>query len=79
MLVQGTLPFETIAGQLAAVDYIASLGTRFGKNSGDKIENSIDKRIALSDGFEVIATHEAALAQHFVSGLDGENVLKLAC
>lgn len=69
MAEQGTLPFETIAGQLAAVDYIASLGTRF----GDCDDDNTDKRIALSAGFDVIAEHEAALSQQFVSGLEGEN------
>ncbi len=72
MVGQGTLPFETIAGQLAAVDYIASLGTRFGTNKIDEVDTSVDKRAALKEGFGVIAAHEAALAQQFVSGLDGE-------
>ena len=80
---QGTLPFETIAGQLAAVEYIASLGTRFGTNRIDEVDTSVDKRVALEEGFGVIAAHEAALAQQFVSGLDGKilfpNILWLLC
>ncbi len=56
------------------MDYIASLGTRFGINSSDEVDDSFDKRAALEDGFGVIAAHESALAQQFVSGLDGKNL-----
>jgi len=67
----GTLPFETIAGQLAAVEYIASLGTRFGG-----CELGAETRTALGAGFDVIATHEAALAQQFVAGLEGKRAAR---
>ena len=55
------------------MDYIASLGTRFGNGSSDEPVDSSEKRAALAEGFKVIAMHETALAHQFVSGLDGEN------
>ena len=52
---RGTLPFETIAGQHAAIDYIASLGGVSTEQEG--------RRAALEAGFAAIELHENALCQ----------------
>ena len=55
------------------MDYIASSTAVWHAKQQQRVDDSVDKRVALEEGFSVIATHEAALAQQFVSGLDGKN------
>jgi selenocysteine lyase/cysteine desulfurase len=55
----GTLPHESLAGLIAAVDYIAELaGPGYGND-----------RAAVLTGMEAIRSHEATLSQRFLSEL----------
>jgi cysteine desulfurase family protein (TIGR01976 family) len=54
----GTLPHESLAGLIAAVDYIAALSPGGG-----------DRRSSVLAGMEAIRRHEAMLSQRFLSGL----------
>ena len=55
----GTLAHESLAGMIAAVDYIAELS---GSRSGDR-------RRAVLEGMRAIRDHEAELSQRFLSGV----------
>ena len=55
----GTQSFESLAGVVAAVDYIASLGSPSGK-----------RRLALEGAYEWIVQHEHDLATRFLEGVD---------
>eukprot|EP00930_Biecheleria_cincta_P039847 TRINITY_DN27349_c0_g1_i1.p1 TRINITY_DN27349_c0_g1~~TRINITY_DN27349_c0_g1_i1.p1 ORF type:complete len:736 (-),score=116.25 TRINITY_DN27349_c0_g1_i1:466-2673(-) len=59
----GTQNYEALAGVAAAVDYLASLGTRFGGASGD-----MARRDRLKAGFLAIAAHERELKVRFLEG-----------
>ena len=60
---RGTLNFESLAGVLAAVDYIASLGVRYGGAA-----EAAPRRARLEAGFGAIGAHEAALTARFLAG-----------
>jgi cysteine desulfurase family protein (TIGR01976 family) len=62
----GTLSHEALAGFIAAVDYIESLG------SGS------DRRSRLDDAFGRISVREAALSEHFVAGLKAVPGVRIA-
>ena len=55
----GTLPHESLAGTIAAVDYIASLANGI----------AMDRRAAVVASMEAIRAHEAELSARFLSGL----------
>lgn len=61
---RGTLNFEALAGQLAAVDYLASLGVSFGG-----VDPAAPRRARLEAGFAAIAAHEARLTARFLDGV----------
>src|SRR5204862_3175751 len=61
----GTLPHESLAGLIAAVDYIASLtGTG-------------DRRPAVLAGMETIRVHESELSTRFLEGVRDLNAVRL--
>ncbi|KAJ8608276.1 hypothetical protein CTAYLR_007279 [Chrysophaeum taylorii] len=60
----GTLPFENLAGMTAAVDYIASLGHRFGGLTVPDPKRSQ----AVQAGYGVIAYHEDEIKRRFLEG-----------
>jgi cysteine desulfurase family protein (TIGR01976 family) len=67
----GTQNHEAMAGTIAAIDYIASIGTTYG--------TPIDatRRAAIRAGFHEIAEHERALAIRFLEGVAGIDRIRL--
>lgn len=59
----GTQNFEALAGLTAAIDYVASLGRRFGDVCPDS-----GRREALVSGWAVVGEHETALKRDFLTG-----------
>lgn len=60
----GTAAFESIAGTLAATDYLRDVGRRFGS------PGSADRRSELVAGMETIVDHERVLVTRLIRGLD---------
>lgn len=59
----GTQNHEAMAGFAAAVDYLAGVGTTYGRPPDDS------RRAALVTAFDAIGAHERALAQRFLEGI----------
>ncbi len=59
----GTQNHEAMAGFAAAVDYLADVGTTYGRPSDGS------RRAAVVTAFDAIAAHERALAQRFLEGI----------
>jgi cysteine desulfurase family protein (TIGR01976 family) len=59
----GTLSHEALAGLVAAVDYVASLGTEFGDARGDGLR---DRAAA---GMRAVTAYEGSITRRFLSGL----------
>jgi cysteine desulfurase family protein (TIGR01976 family) len=60
----GTAAFESIAGTLAATDYLRDIGRRFGSPA------STDRRVELVAGMDAIVEHERALITRLIDGLE---------
>jgi cysteine desulfurase family protein (TIGR01976 family) len=60
----GTAAFESIAGTLAATDYLRDVGRRFGSPA------STDRRSELVAGMDAIVDHERALVARLIDGLE---------
>jgi cysteine desulfurase family protein (TIGR01976 family) len=60
----GTAAFESIAGSLAATDYLRDVGRRFGSPA------STDRRSELVAGMDAIVDHERALVARLIDGLE---------
>ena len=65
----GTQSFEAMAGTIAAVDYLASVGRRFGDEFQAAFPNFEDRRLELKAGMTAIHTYERSLCHHLVAGL----------
>jgi selenocysteine lyase/cysteine desulfurase len=65
----GTQSFESIAGAGAAIDYLASVGERFGAWPNAQPGESA-RRACLRAGMTAIRTHEAALFGRLLDGLE---------
>jgi cysteine desulfurase family protein (TIGR01976 family) len=61
---QGTGNFEAMAGATAAVDYLASVGRRFGESTADA-----SRREEIVSGMAAIRAYEGALTQRLIAGL----------
>jgi selenocysteine lyase/cysteine desulfurase len=61
----GTQSFESLAGVAAAVEYLASLGSRFGAVRADA-----SRRQRICSGWRAIEDHEDDLKAAFLSGVD---------
>src|SRR5664279_566812 len=61
----GTQSFESIAGAGAAVEYIASIGSRFGS-----VEGEATRRVQLRAGMLAIKAHETNLFARLLDGLE---------
>lgn len=59
----GTLNFEGLAGIEAVIQYIASLGIRYGN-----VQESQDLRLKIVAGYKVIHHHESKLTRTFLQG-----------
>ena len=71
----GTQSHEAIAGGMACIDYIASIGQMVNEHSGEEIPS--DRRSLLKTAFEAITEYERALSASLIDGLnsiDGINV-----
>lgn len=65
----GTPNFEGIAGALAAVDYIASLGERFGAGFAGEFPTMSGRRLHAHAGMRAIRAYEMGLFERLLSGL----------
>jgi cysteine desulfurase family protein (TIGR01976 family) len=61
----GTANFESIAGTLAATDYLRDIGRRYGELASD------DRRAELVAGMRAIVRYERALVIRLIEGLEG--------
>jgi cysteine desulfurase family protein (TIGR01976 family) len=67
----GTQNHEGLAGFVAAVDYLAGIGTSLGS------PDAPDRRSAVVAGFEAIGDHERALAARFLEGIAQIETIRL--
>jgi cysteine desulfurase family protein (TIGR01976 family) len=65
----GTASFEALAGATAAVDYLASVGRRFGGEFTDQFPGFEERRRDLKAGLAAIHAYERDLCQRLVAGL----------
>ena len=65
----GTANFEALAGATAAVDYLASLGQRFGGKLADQFPGFEGRRRDLKAGLTAIRAYETGLCRRLVGGL----------
>jgi len=65
----GTANFEALAGATAAVDYLASVGHRFGGEFAEQFPGFEGRRRNLKAGLAAICAYERELCQRLVAGL----------
>jgi selenocysteine lyase/cysteine desulfurase len=65
----GTQNFEALAGTTAAVDYLASVGTRYGSEWNSEFSNFQGRRLELKAGMAAIRTYEGELCHRLMAGL----------
>ena len=65
----GTADFEAIAGALAAVEYIASVGERFGGDFAAEFPAMTGRRLHTHTGMRAIRVYEMALFARLLAGL----------
>jgi cysteine desulfurase family protein (TIGR01976 family) len=69
----GTQNHEGIAGVLAAVEYLESLG----RANSDRTDHSLSRRQALLAAYDRIALHERAIGQRMLAGLNSLQRVRL--
>jgi cysteine desulfurase family protein (TIGR01976 family) len=72
----GTQDFEGIAGTLAAVDYLRSIGRRFGE-VGAGAPGGSDRRREIVAGMHAIAGYERDLAERLIRGIAGIHGIRI--
>ena len=65
----GTQNFEAIAGVAAAVDYLASVGERFGAGAANSVAGAGGRRARIVAGMQAIQAWESRLAEQLLRGL----------
>jgi cysteine desulfurase family protein (TIGR01976 family) len=65
----GTQSFEAMAGSTAAVEYLASVGRRYGAEYAARYPGFTGRRLDLKAGMAAIRAYEAELCQRLLSGL----------
>ena len=65
----GTPSFEAMAGTTAAVDYLASVGRRYGAEMADQFAGFEGRRLDLKTGMATIRGYETALCQRLIAGM----------
>ena len=65
----GTQSFEALAGATAAVDYLASVGQRFGSEFAAQFPGFEDRRRDLKAGMAAIRAYERDLCQQLIAGM----------
>ncbi|MCL7452571.1 MAG: cysteine desulfurase-like protein, partial [Anaerolineae bacterium] len=66
----GTQSFESIAGATAAVDYLASVGQRYGDGGAGRFPDLSGRRLELKCGLDAIRAYEQNLCRRLVAGLE---------
>jgi cysteine desulfurase family protein (TIGR01976 family) len=66
----GTLNHEGIAGSLAAVEYIAEVGRRYGAAFGDRFPGMTGRRLEMHAGMAAIRAYEMPLFGRLLDGLE---------
>jgi selenocysteine lyase/cysteine desulfurase len=66
----GTLNHEGIAGSLAAVEYIADVGRRFGAGHASQFPSLVGRRLEAHAGMAAIRAYEMPLFARLLDGLD---------
>ena len=67
----GTPNLEGVAGVGAAIDYLESVGRRFGSADSGAPTGQADRRRALTAAMSAIRQYELTLAERLISGLEG--------
>jgi len=65
----GTPSFEAMAGTTAAVDYLASVGRRYGAELADRYADFEGRRLDLKTGMAAIRAYETDLCHRLLTGL----------
>jgi cysteine desulfurase family protein (TIGR01976 family) len=65
----GTQSFESMAGSTAAVDYLASVGARFGREFAAELTAFEGRRRDLKAGMAAIRAYEMGLCEKMIAGL----------
>ena len=73
----GTANFEALAGATAAVDYLASVGHRFGGEFAGKFPGFEGRRRDLKAGLTAVRVYERELCRRLVAGLQGISGLRI--
>ncbi len=73
----GTANFEGIAGALAAVDYLASVGARFGAPFRAEFPGMTGRRLEVHAAMRAIRTYEMNLFVRLLAGLDRIDGIRL--
>jgi cysteine desulfurase family protein (TIGR01976 family) len=73
----GTQNFEAMAGTTAAVDYLASLGQRFGGEFASQFPGFEDRRLDLKAGLAAVRDYETVLCKRLLSGMQRVDGLRI--
>jgi cysteine desulfurase family protein (TIGR01976 family) len=73
----GTQSFEAIAGATAAIDYLASLGRRYGAEFASAFPGFAGRRQELKAGLAAIRAYERGLSQQLIAGLQQVRGLRI--
>jgi cysteine desulfurase family protein (TIGR01976 family) len=73
----GTGNFEAMAGTTAAVEYLASVGERFGPEFADQFPGFDGRRRDLKAGMAAIREYEAGLCQRMLAGMQAIDGLRI--
>ncbi|MBI5930270.1 MAG: cysteine desulfurase-like protein [Chloroflexi bacterium] len=67
----GTPSFETIAGTMAALEYLAKIGTTYSSNEAKHFPNFTGRRLDFKAGMTTMAAYERELVTHLIEVLQG--------
>ena len=73
----GTQSFEAMAGTTAAVDYLASIGRRYGEETAGQYPDFKGRRLDLKIAMDAIRAYETKLCQRLLTGLQQIQGLKI--
>jgi selenocysteine lyase/cysteine desulfurase len=65
----GTPSFETIAGTMAALEYLADIGQHYGADYAGRFEGFSGRRLDFKTGMSALVACERALAAHLIAQL----------
>jgi len=73
----GTLNLEGIAGTLAAVNYLAGIGQRYGRAHEPRHQGFAGRRMRLRTAFDVITEHEQELVAAMIEAVAGHQGVRI--